>query len=95
MMSEEHNEIKEKIITKLKNWYGSGITEYPHSGHRLDNFSVTLSGISLYVEIIWSDTKSNFQRDLLMISRAESDIKIAVVNPKILKNTTKKQRRSF
>lgn len=83
-MSVKHTEIKEKIIKKMKRWYGSGITEYPQSGHRLDNFSVTLSGISLYIEIIWSDTKSNFQRDLLMISRAESEIKIAVVNPKIL-----------
>jgi len=82
--SEEHKEIKQKIIEKLKIWYGSGLDEYPQSGHDLDNFSVTLSGISMYVEIIWSSSTSNFYRDMRLISRSEADIKLVVVNPDIL-----------
>jgi len=84
--SQEHKEIKEKIIGKLREWYGSGVTEYHDSGHRLDSFAVTLSGLSLYVETVWSSSRANFYRDMVIIGRSESDIKIIVVNPKILKN---------
>lgn len=83
--SEEHRKIKEIILNQLLSWYGSGIDEYPQSGHDLDNFSVTLSGISMYIEVIWSSGTSNFYRDIRLISRSEADIKIVVVNPEILK----------
>ena len=47
-------------------------------------FAVTLSGVSLYIETVWASSRANFYRDMVIIGRSESDIKIIVVNPIIL-----------
>jgi len=84
--SVEHKKIKDLISAKLKDWAGASIEEYPSSGHELDVFAVTRDGISIYVEIIWSDSLQNFFRDMSMIQTADADIKLVVVSPKILRN---------
>jgi len=80
----EHKRIKDLISNKLNEWLGVSIEEYPSSGHELDVFAVTPDGISIYVEIIWSETRSNFFRDMNMIQQSDADVKLVVVNPKIL-----------
>lgn len=80
----QHKRIKEIVANKLKEWTGATLKEYPSSGHELDVFAVTLSGISIYVEVIWSSSKLNFFRDILMISTSDADVKIAVTNPEIM-----------
>jgi hypothetical protein len=84
--STQHKEIKEIISTKLKEWTGATLQEYPSSGHELDVFAVTSTGISVYVEIIWSSSRSNFFRDMSMIQASDANVKLAVVNPKIIDN---------
>ena len=80
----EHKKIKDLISTKLQEWTGASVEEYPSSGHELDVFAVTPDGISLYIEIIWSATSRNFYRDMNMIQLSDADVKLVVVNPKIL-----------
>jgi len=80
----EHKRIKDLISSKLEEWFGASIKEYPSSGHELDVFAVTPDGISIYVEIIWSETRSNFFRDLNMIQQSDADVKLVVVSPKVL-----------
>jgi len=63
----EHKKIKDSISVKLREWFGVSVKEYPSSGHELDIFAVTPDGISIYVEIIWSDTSTNFFRDMSII----------------------------
>lgn len=58
--------------------------EYYSSGHELDVFAVTLNGVSIYVEIIWSDASSHFLRDVNMIQQSDAQVKILVTNPRIL-----------
>lgn len=82
----EHRRIKEIICEKLKEWTGATIQEYPSSGHELDVFAVTPTGISVYVEIIWSSSRSNFFRDMSMIQTSDADVKLVVVSPRILGN---------
>jgi len=82
--SPEHKKIKDSISERLKEWTGASIKEYPSSGHELDVFAVTPDGISIYVEIIWSDTSRNFFRDMSMIQQSDANVKFVVVGPKIL-----------
>jgi transcription initiation factor TFIIIB Brf1 subunit/transcription initiation factor TFIIB/DNA replication protein DnaC len=82
----EHNKIKSIISEKLKEWFGHSIQEYSESGHRLDVFSVTLKGVSINVEIIWSTSKAQFFYDLNLIQQSDAQIKIVIANPKILQN---------
>jgi hypothetical protein len=84
--SEAHLKIKGIIYQKLKEWYGASIPEYYDSSHELDVYSVTSDGISIYVEVIWSPSKQNLNRDLLIIQRAVADIILVVANPEIIKN---------
>lgn len=84
--SVEHREIKALISERLKEWTGATLQEYPSSGHELDVFAMTQDGISIYVEIIWSDSLQNFYRDLSMIQASDANLKLVVVNPKILSN---------
>jgi hypothetical protein len=82
--STEHKKIKEIISTKLKEWIGASLQEYPSAGHELDVFAVTSNGISVYVEIIWSPSKQNFYRDLSMVQQSDANIKLVIVSPEIL-----------
>ena len=84
--SSQHREIKDTIHTKLKEWTGATLQEYPSSGHELDVYAVTPTGTSIYVEIIWSSSRTNFFRDMTMIQTSDADVKLVVVSPKILTN---------
>jgi hypothetical protein len=84
--SSQHKRIKEIIYAKLKEWTGATLEEYPSSGHQLDVYAVTRLGISIYVEIIWTSSRSNFLRDMLMVHTSDADVKLVVVSPDILTN---------
>lgn len=47
---------------------------------------MTPDGISIYVEIIWSESLQNFYRDMSMIQSSDANIKIVIANPRILAN---------
>jgi len=76
--SAQHRELKEIISKKLKEWTGATLQEYPSSGHELDVFGVTSTGISIYVEIIWSSSRTNFFRDMNMIQTSDANVKLVV-----------------
>jgi len=82
--SSEHRKIKEIISSKLKEWTGASLQEYYSSGHELDVVAVTPEGISIYVEIIWTATLTNFLKDMNMIQQSDAKIKLVVANPKII-----------
>jgi len=82
----EHNRIKSIVSEKLEEWFGHSIKEYSGSGRRLDVFSVTLKGVSINVEIIWSTSRAQFFYDLNLIQQSDAQIKIVIANPKILQN---------
>ena len=84
--SVQHRKIKEAICQKLKEWTGATLQEYQSSGHELDVYAVTSIGISIYVEIIWSSSRTNFLRDMIMIQTSDADVKLVVVSPEILAN---------
>ena len=84
--SPEHKTIKQVISTKLQEWTGATLEEYPSVGHELDIFAVTPNGISICVEITWSPTKQNFYRDLSLIQQSDANIKLLIANPEILTN---------
>lgn len=84
--SVQHRKIKATISKKLKEWTGATLKEYPSSGHKLDVYAVTPDGISIYVEIIWSSSPTNFLRDMIMIQTSDAEVKLVVVSPKILTN---------
>jgi len=74
------------ITERLNLWLEASIDEYPSSGHEHDIFAVASDGTSIYVEIIWTPTPTNFYRDINMIQQSDADVKIIVANPKILLN---------
>jgi len=84
--SGEHNKIKTLISTSIVNWTGASLTEYNSSGHELDVFATTPDGISIYVEVIWSASRSNFYRDMNMVQQSDANVKVVVANPKIVNN---------
>lgn len=91
--SPEHKRIKELISTRLQEWTGKSIPEYPSSGRKFDVFAVTLDGIGIHVEIIWSATSRNFDRGMKIILQSNAKVKLVVVSPKILDN--EEYRREF
>lgn len=62
--SYEHKRIKTLISEKLREWTGATLQEYQSSGHELDVFAVTPDGISIYVEVIWTNSLQNFSETL-------------------------------
>ena len=82
----EHRTIKEIVLTFLKTHYGTGLEEYPNSGNIHDIFVVTPDKIEIFVENIWTSKKSNFYRDMTILQRSPANVKILIVNPKILNN---------
>jgi hypothetical protein len=85
--SYEHKRIKTLISERLKKWTGATLQEYQSSGHELDVFAVTLDGISIHVEIIWTNSLQNFFRDIAMIQASDAKVKLVVASPKIVTNT--------
>jgi len=82
--TEQHRRLKQIICNSLSMQIGASIKEYPSSGHELDVLAVTPDGVSIYVEIIWSDSRTHFLKDLNMLHESDADVKVAVVSPSIL-----------
>jgi uncharacterized protein YjbI with pentapeptide repeats/DNA replication protein DnaC len=80
----EHIALKNLVSEKLKEWFGCSIMEYPSAGHELDVFAITNSGISIYVEIIWSPSLVHFLKDLSSVEHSDANVKIVIANPEIL-----------
>jgi hypothetical protein len=74
------------MAQKLRDWFGLGLEEYLSSGQELDAFSITLKGIKIMVEVIWTSSTFNFNRDTILLLRTDAHIKILIVNPEILRN---------
>lgn len=84
--SKEHKALKELVKSKFSEWFGPSIVEYPSSGHELDVFTVTFSGIEILVEIIWTPSKTHFWRDISLIQTSDAKIKVVIAHPKIAKS---------
>jgi len=82
--TEEHRRIKEIILEKLKEDYGTGLTEYPHLGNVNDIYVVTSDRTVIFVENVWTSKRANFYRDLTILQRTDANVKILIVNPDIL-----------
>lgn len=85
--SKSHVALKQLLVSKLKEWYGASIDEYPSSGHELDVFATTSFGVSIYTEIIWSASKTQFLSDINMLQQSDADVKLVVANPEIITNS--------
>jgi hypothetical protein len=81
----EHKKIKEIVLGKLKEMFGTGLNEYPHGGHINDVYVTTSNFGDIFVENIWTSTKRNFEHDLIILHRSPANTKILIVNPQILK----------
>lgn len=66
----------------MREWFGASISEYPSSGHELDVFAVTSSGVSIYVEVIWS--RSQFLSDINMLQQSDAAVKVVVAGPETI-----------
>lgn len=91
--SAEHKRIKDLVFERFKEWTGATLVEYPSSGHKLDNFAVSIDGISIYAEIIWSESAQNFYRDMSMVQTADANVKLVIASPRVLEN--EKYQRTF
>ncbi len=77
----QHKKIKEIVLSKLKEVYGTGLTEYADGGQVNDICVLTPDNIKIFVEVIW---KADFEHDLIIMHNSPADIKIVIVNPEIL-----------
>jgi hypothetical protein len=82
--SDTHRALKQLLESKMKEWLGASIQEYPSSGHELDVFAITSSGVSVHIEIIWSHSKTRFLSDINMLQQSDAQAKLVVVSPMIL-----------
>jgi hypothetical protein len=82
--SDSHRALKQLFEEKMREWFGASIKEYQSSGHELDVFAVTSSGVSIYIEIIWSHSATQFLKDINMLQQSDAHAKVAVVGPEIL-----------
>jgi hypothetical protein len=82
----EHKKIKEIVLGKLKEMFGTGLNEYPHGGQINDAYVTTPNFGDIFVENVWTSAKKNFEHDLIILHRSPANVKILIANPKILKN---------
>lgn len=82
--SADHKSAKDAISKFLADNYGLAVSEYLDSGFEMDVSSVVFPARKIMVEVIWSPGKQNFYRDLNIVLCSDAEIKIVVVNPKIL-----------
>jgi hypothetical protein len=80
----EHKTIKEIVLKSMQELFEAGLIEYAHTGHVNDVYVVTNEGIKIFVETVWTSTRSNFERDLNILHRSDADVKLLIVNPEIL-----------
>jgi len=81
--TDQHKEIKNRIASKIKEWYSLAITEYPDAGHEDDVIAV-VRGKKILFEVIW--TPRNADRDLAIIASSSAAVKVAIASPKVLSN---------
>lgn len=74
------------MAKKLYDWFGVTITEYPSAGQELDVFSINSNGIKLMIETIWTDSRLNFFRDMVLLIRSDAHIKIAIAQSTVVQN---------
>jgi len=86
--TQEHKRLKETVSKLLKDKYGASLQEYPETGNIQDVKAVTNDGVSIFVENVWTAKKGNFQRDLNVLHRSTSKVKIFVTNPVILQDSS-------
>lgn len=86
--TDEHKSLKTLLNSKFVSWFGVSLTEYPLDGQEADVFTVTYQGIKIMIEVVWTATTTNLLRDLVLIHRAQSKIKILVFNPEILRKAS-------
>jgi len=79
-----HRRIKELLETKLRQWFGASISEYPSSGHELDVYAITHEGVRIYVEIIWTHSKTHFLQDMNALQQSDADVKLVVGSPEVI-----------
>lgn len=82
--SDTHRTLKQLLEGKMKEWFGASIQEYPSSGHELDVVAVTSSGVTIYMEVIWAHSKTQFLSDINMLQQSDAHVKAVVVSPEIL-----------
>jgi hypothetical protein len=82
--SDKHLSLKQILESRMKEWFGASITEYPSSGHELDVFAVTPSGVGVYIEVIWSHSRRQFLSDINMLQQSDAHVKAVVASPEIL-----------
>ncbi len=82
----EHKTLKQLLVAKLKEWFGASMPEYFSVGHELDVFAVTPDGISIYVEIVWSSSKTHFLQDINMIQQSDADVKVMIGSTEVINN---------
>jgi hypothetical protein len=82
--SRQHKKIKEIILEKMLELYGTGLKEFPDSGNINDIYVVTGTGLTIFVENVWSSDKNNFYRDLNILHNSDAAIKLFIVNQAIL-----------
>lgn len=80
----EHKKLKEFVKSQFSKWFGPSIKEYHDSGHLLDVFTITYSGIAIMVEVIWTPTESNFWRDISLVQTSDAELKVVIAHPKIV-----------
>lgn len=81
--TEEHKQLKELVKSNFSKWFGPSIKEYHDSGHLLDVYTISYSGIEIMVEIIWTPTKANFWRDISLVQTSDAKLKVVIVHPRI------------
>ena len=74
------------MLNALKKIFGAGLTEYPNSGHINDVYVVTIDGVKIFVENVWTSTRTHFEKDLNILHRSDANVKLLIVNPDILGN---------
>ena len=87
----QHRQLKEIVLSSLKEFCGAGLAEYPHCGNVNDVYAVTSDNIRIFVENVWTSTENHFYHDLVALQRSDADVKILIVNPRILGNDTMKR----
>lgn len=81
--TEQHKSLKLLLNNKLEEWFGASLSEYYDDGHELDVFAVSIKGITIMIEIIWTPTPANFYRDMMIFYDSDAKIKILIVNQEI------------
>lgn len=84
--TEGHKKTKMLIASKLKEWFDVALTEYAADGRKLDAYSVSSNGVKIMAEVIWTPSKTNVDRDNILLLQSNAKVKILIVSPEIFNN---------